>query len=274
MTTSLSLAEWQQRFLQSVQNQSSHAAMSTYCRHATDAHTQDSNQADDMTANALAARLAAYDGNYHQGLQSWLRDIFTNTMQFVGEAYFSQLTRTYVSQQHLTETNLDDYERRFPAFVKTHQQTSPHTHDHAELAYLTDIAELDIQLYRAYYASNRSAFDIASFAALPADAQQQVCFSLADDLHLMTTDAPLYDIWRLHRGEIDNVTATDTPQTIAIHRPQFHVSVLPSDALSQALFDALTAQTPLYALLEMNTDFAPLFNQWIQSGWIVGYVEF
>lgn len=247
------LASWQQQFLQGVQ------AQAAFLHVADNAHEQHS------TTFNLKKRLAAYDGNYHLSLQSWLKKTYIQVFQLVGEDYFSKLAHDFSDQQPLSNNNLHEYGRGFPRFIATQSVMQ-------DLPYLADVAEVDWHISQAYYAKNKSSFDVAAFSQLCETEQQSVTFILTDDLHIMSSNFPIYDIWRLNCGDISQVNILSVGQQIVtIYRKSYQAQVELTSYLEQQLYDSINSHYTFSELLEIDSNFSQLISQWIQAAWIVDF---
>lgn len=252
--TTNALASWQQCFLQGVQAQSSFLHLTDACHELPEA-----------TFN-LKKRLAAYDGNYQLGLQAWLKKTYIQVVQLVGEDFFAKLAHDFSDQQPLSNHNLHDYGRYFPNFIAEQNVME-------DLPYLADVAQVDWYISQAYYSQNRNTFDVARFSQLDEAEQQHISFILADDLHIMASDFPLYEIWQLNRGEIDSLDMHKTRDSscVAIYREGYQASLMLVPALEHQFYQAIQAGNSLSELVEIETEFSELLGKWIQLGWIVSF---
>ncbi len=148
------------------------------------------------------ARINVYRNNTMGTLKNALSQVFPVCELLVGANYFNQLATTHVRHNPSIQRNLDLYGGTFPVTIKglieEHQELE-------KLDYLADVAQLEWLLHQSYYAVDRSPFDMDKFAALDAEQQAQASFILAQDIALMDSEYPVYDIWTGHQAEGNNM---------------------------------------------------------------------
>lgn len=140
------------------------------------------------------AGLAVYRNNYRVGLMDTLAYAYPVLGQLVGEEFFSALAREYVKRHASHSGNLHRYGEAFGDFLDTFEHVQ-------QLPYLADVARLEWQVHRAYYAADGAAPDLAALSAMLPEHWGELRFALADDVALIASPWPVATLWLAHQPD-------------------------------------------------------------------------
>lgn len=216
-------------------------------------------------------RLALYRGNLTAIWQKTLTQAYPAVRELVGAEYFEHLARAYGQAYPAQSGNLAEFGEHLPAYLQTLTELLAYP-------YLTDLAELEWRVHRAYYAAQ---VPVADLPALARYAQQQ-------QLDLMALQIPVQPFVSLHRSEfafasiwlaLQAPAQTDLaelnwrqPEFAAITRIDWQVKLI---QLSQADYAGLIAlqqgqglADACAAALEIAPDFqiATQIQSWFDAG--------
>lgn len=178
-------------------------------------------------------QLSTYRGSVHAGLQKALADIYPAIINGLGEGNFRRLAMDYVNAHPSTSSNLDDYGAYLPAFINQHPALS-------ELAYLKYVARLDWAWHRAFHAEDSAPLNAALLAEGLQQNMENMPLAVAPGCELITSDVPLYDIWRMNRNLIveQQIDLQAGAQSCLVWRLGFEVCVGLADPVDQAIYSA------------------------------------
>ncbi len=156
----------------------------------------DARAADFISASASMTpeqALGVYRASVRESLVAALQAIYPALMRGMGEAPFRRLAVDYVAQAPSRSTSLDDYGASFPAFVQQHPALT-------DYPYLGDLARLDWAWHRVFHAADHTPIPAARLAELVQHDSDALRLHLSPRAALITSDWPLYDIWRMNRA--------------------------------------------------------------------------
>lgn len=214
-------------------------------------------------------RVGVYQNNTIGTLKNTLSSTYPICESLVGTDYFKQLSQHHIKLNPSDDRNLDKYGANFPETLATLIEQRPEL---AELAYLTDVAKLEWIHHQTYFADDRQSFDLEAFAALAPEEQTQVIFKLADDVSIIDSPYPIYDIWDCHEQGIDPEITHQEHNYLLIQRTQWKITTELIDEHYFALLNAINSQKSLIELtsfLEISPiDLATLIEQRIVTGFL------
>jgi len=134
-------------------------------------------------------RLNIYRNNVFGNFNSVLSSIFEVVKMLVGEKYFEQLCDEY-NQKHFSRSgNLDNYGDAFPHFLE--KLKNKH-----KLAFLPDVARLELLYHKAYYCADAKIFDLKKFQKIAPQDFSNLKFELHPSCFLMASEFPVFSIWK------------------------------------------------------------------------------
>lgn len=152
------------------------------------------------------ARLNIYRNNVFGSFNSVLSSIFEAVKKLVGEKYFEQLCDEYNQKNFSKSGNLDNYGDAFPQFLA--KIKSKH-----KLAFLSDVARLELLYHKAYYAADTKNFDLKKFKKIPPEKFSDLEFELHPSCFLMASEFPIFSIWK-------NNIEEDGKKKISLKKPE------------------------------------------------------
>lgn len=143
---------------------------------------------------ATRNRLSIYRNNVQLNRIAALTDAFVNVVQLVGQDYFRALARVYVDRTAAKSANLHDDGADLPAFIR-------HFEPAVDFPYLGDVAEVDWQLHRAYFAADASTVDSTTLSALGPERFAAASIRLVPSVGLARSNRwPIADVLHMHAG--------------------------------------------------------------------------
>ena len=105
------------------------------------------------------ARFAVYRNNVYVGLTTALAQRFPVTRRLVGTDFFAGIARAYAADRKPPSPLIMHYGDDFPDFIAAFPPA-------ASLAYLADVARIEVMWTRAYNAADRVPLEVARLAAI------------------------------------------------------------------------------------------------------------
>lgn len=167
----------------------------------------------DPDGRPAGRRFSVYRNNVTVSLTEALRQAFPAIRKLVGEEFFTAMAQAHLRDHPPTSALMMLYGAAMPAFLERFQPV-------AHLAYLPDIARLELALRRAYHA--------ADAAPLPAEALHSIdpARLMTARLHLAPAVQLVRSRWPVHAIWSANMRGTEAPRTaqaqdVLITRPEF-----------------------------------------------------
>jgi hypothetical protein len=212
------------------------------------------------TLGLSPAGLAVYRNNYRVGLIDTLAYAYPVLGQLVGEEFFRALAREYVKHHASHSGNLHRYGAAFGDFLDEFEHVR-------HLPYLADVARLEWQVHRSYYAANSAAPDLAVLTTMPPEHWGELRFGLADDVAVVASPWPIATLWLAHQPDsgvalpsrLDNsaetALVTRTAGTVTVEHldpaPASFLLALQQGGTLEAATDAALQQDPSFDLQAM-----------------------
>ena len=203
-----------------------------------------------------ATRFAVYRNNVVVSLVAALADTFPFTRELVGRQFFDAMARCFIVAQPPRSPVLTEYGDDFPDFVALFGPARA-------LAYLPDVARLEVARVRAYHAAEADALGTAALAALLADQDRLpgVRLTLQPSFAVVASDHAIVSLWAAHHGEgrLDGVDPA-RPQCALVLRDGDDVLVLPVSVGTGAFVAKLKAGSPLGEAASVGAAREPEFD--------------
>jgi len=158
-------------------------------------------------------RFDVYRNNIAVSLTEALEAGFPVLAKLLGAEFFAAMSGVYLRNHPPTSPLMMHYGATLPAFL---EQFQPVRH----LAYLPDVARLELAIRQAYHAADATAVQPAALQAMPTETLTAARISLAPALRIVRSDWPVHAIWLAN-------TRTGAPspqmqaQDVLITRPQY-----------------------------------------------------
>ena len=179
-------------------------------------------------------RFAVYRNNVLAGLTSALAARFPVVQRLVGEEFFREMARLYVTREPPRSPLLMHYGETFAAFIDGFPPAAP-------IPYLGDIARLETARGRAYHAADAVPIDPTAFAALPPNRLAGMGVTLHPSVAIIASRHPIYSIWYANQ-DMDRYVpiAPWGPEAALVARPDLDVAVQRLPAGGAAFLTALS----------------------------------
>ena len=215
-----------------------------------------------------ARRFDVYRNNVMVSLIGALEQKFPVCRLIVGDDFFRDMARSHVRQARPASPLIFRYGDDLPGFIDGYEPARP-------VAYLGDVARLEVSWMRAYHAADQDALDIAAIAATDPEvlaASRTVKHASAS---LLCSRWPVGSIWEAHQHEPVAKLARSGAETVLVVRPQAEVKVhiLPAGdrAFAVALFAGETlGDAARAASVDEGFDFGRALVGLISLGAIAG----
>jgi hypothetical protein len=170
-------------------------------------------------AAVLTRRFAVHRNNVTASLVNALRSRFPIVEKIVGEDFFAAMARVFVTEHPPRTPVLATYGDAFPGFVATFDPAR-------EVAYLADVARLELARSRAYHAADAAPLGAAQFAARDAAAVSGIRVNLHPSLQVVRSPHPIVTIWAMNSGGQELAPIDDwRGEDALVVRPQLDVEV-------------------------------------------------
>ena len=184
-----------------------------------------------------ASRFGVYRNNIYVGLTTALGQRFPVTQRLVGADFFAGMARAYAADHNPASPMIMDYGDDFPDFIASFSPAGT-------LAYLPDVARIEVAWSRAYHAADSLALDVAQLAALPKEELSDMVIVPHPSSRLVRSDFPAGSIWSAHQSETIAPVSDWRAETVLVVRPamlvEVHVLPLRDAAFAASLLDGTT----------------------------------
>ncbi|TQV87318.1 putative DNA-binding domain-containing protein [Aliikangiella coralliicola] len=239
------------------------------------------------------SRISIYRNNVIGGLESWIRNIYSNTHSLLGDYYFSVLCRCYISEVEPVAKLDNNFAEKLPEYIGQFTQKKIYTLEISaktdktkmkqrlkSLPQLMDVARLDWILQKSYYADKRKTWPQNDFLKLSPKQQAHLTFNLSPDINWLSSAWDLPSLLRLNVEQtlspetdpsIQSVQSKSSRMFLLVERPQIKVKI---KQVSQAEFDLLNLIKQNYSLsdIALQADHLSTFvARLIEHGWIDGF---
>lgn len=213
-------------------------------------------------------RFDVYRNNVTVALIEALQAAFPVLFKLLGGQLFDQLAQSFVRAHPPTSPLMMHYGAEMPAFLT---DFDPLRH----IAYLPDVARLELAMRRSYHAADSPPFDPAQFGNVAPDVLMSATFTFSAAVEFVPSDWPIIDIWRFNTkvgsdkprayAQSALITRSDldpTPHALSTDQAAWVAAVIKGGPLTIAQ-DAACAEDP-------NFDLTPLLTLLIQTNSFCG----
>ena len=163
-------------------------------------------------------RFAVYRNNVVVGLVDAMASRFPVVERVVGTEFFRAMARLYVAAQPPRSPLIFRYGYTFPAFVEGFPPA-------AALAWLADLARLELARGRAYHAADAVPLPAAAFAASAAEDLRRVGVRLHPSVTLISSPFPIVSIWQAHQAGSEPTAPRWMAEAALVARPALAVEL-------------------------------------------------
>ncbi|SIQ60021.1 hypothetical protein SAMN05880590_105334 [Rhizobium sp. RU35A] len=168
------------------------------------------------TADPL--RFAIYRNNVHVSLTMALAQRFPVTQRLVGSDFFTGMARVYAADHKPASPLMMHYGDDFPTFIAAFPPA-------ASVAYLADVARIEVAWSEAYHAADGPPVEIAQLAAIAPERIADLVVIPHFSTRLVRSDFPVGSIWSAHQGETVMPVCEWRAEAVLIVRPEMQVEI-------------------------------------------------
>lgn len=231
--------------------------------------------ATDVRARGIAAerRLQVYRNNLFASLSEVLAAVYPVTRRLVGEAYFEQVARGYITAHPSRSGDVHRYGRRFAGYLGNCPGSDA-------LPYLPDVARLEWGYHRAFHTEQHPSLDSDGLRAVPPEDYPRLRLILQPSTRLLESNYPVLRIWQVNQDDWAGEPAVDLAEggvRLLILRQGVEVAFLPLGAGEYAWLHGLARAMTLFESQQLAVRREPDFDlgaalqrllaQGVFSGW-------
>jgi len=202
-------------------------------------------------------RLQVYRNNAYLILTEHLQKIFPVTTKLVGNSFFRQSAKTFITAQPPTSGDMTFYGENFPNFLKYLPSLSAHP-------YTGDVAMLEWHYYAAGVLPLRPVISPEQFQQELQSNGQIIEMAFQPHVSILKSPYPVLDIWQHIRNDKEDALdklEINQPCYLIIYRNGHEVMLLSVDEAVFAFSDTIktgeTAEKSVDAALRIDPDFQP-----------------
>ncbi|MEX0306683.1 MAG: DUF2063 domain-containing protein [Ruegeria sp.] len=166
----------------------------------------------DSNAHPAGRRFSVYRNNIAVSLTEAMHQAFPVIAKLLGPQNMDGLAGIFLRQHPPSSPLMMFYGEKFPAFLEGMEQLS-------HLAYLPDVARLELALRQAYHAADSHPIDPDALSIPPEDLMQ-ARLALAPSTQVLRSDWPVHAIWLFNTEE--NAPKPEAgAQDVLVTRPEY-----------------------------------------------------
>ena len=151
------------------------------------------------------ARVSIYTNNLREGFLKAPSLGFPVIQRLVGEDYFRQMGRLFLSEYPSRSGNLHHIGAPFAGFLRDQYGATPYS-------YLPDIAELEWACQECLVAPDSTALDLTPLQSIAPERLAGLRFDLHPACRLVSSEFPIVRIWRANQDDRDGTEVIDLDQ--------------------------------------------------------------
>lgn len=206
----------------------------------------------DAKRQPAGRRFSVYRNNVAVSLREALYTGFPVITKLLGTENMDGLAGIFVRAHPPKSPLMMHYGEEFPEFLAGMQQLS-------HLAYLPDVARLELALRRSYHAKDVTPTDTKALTQLSSDELMQAKIELAPSVQVATSRWPIYDIWRFNTQD-DAPKPKHIAQDVLIVRNDFDPTLQILPVGGAAFINALQRGETLVDANDTTTKVLPKFD--------------
>jgi hypothetical protein len=217
------------------------------------------------------ARLNIYRNNVFGNFNGVLQSIYEVVEKLVGSEYFAQICGAYNQKYFSKSGNLDNFGNDFAKFLESKKA-------HHKLAFLADLARLELCYHKSYFADISEKFPLEKFQKLSQKKFFDLKFQLHPSCFLLASKFAVFSIWKnnVEKKSSKKINAAQ-PEFVVIERVLNRVNI---HKISQEefLFLKNISKKTLFETYEKivkitgaEFDIGALVNKFITNGIIINF---
>lgn len=205
-----------------------------------------------QTFNEQHERFAIYQNNVFYSLRAALAELYPTIKKLVGEEFFNGTADAYIRAYPPQQPAMVYFGLDFSDFLSQFKHTQ-------NMAYLSDIASLEVARHKAYHASDVEILDKKKFAGIEATVFERSQLELHPSVQIISSIFPIFTIWQSNLDEAnldeanlaentsdDEEIALNEPQWLIVVRCEYEVRVFNVDHGTYLFYHDLLNQEPVY----------------------------
>jgi len=202
---------------------------------------------------ALSERLKVYRNNIVGSLTDVMLASFPAIEALVGNAFLERMARSFILAHPPRHGCLSFYGEGFAEFIEAFEPAK-------SLAYLPDIARLEIAMNASYYGRDDNALPADTLSKIAPEALADVVLNLRHSIQLLESRYPIHDIRDLAMGIEKDVDIEGGGVCLMIRRPLLDTEIIILEQDEFAMLHALDDGNPLGSAVENVLAAFPDFN--------------
>lgn len=222
-------------------------------------------------ASKISPQLALniYRNNTRGARLKSLEVIYPVCKKILGDKIFYLIGQQYVNEDAEGSSDLNYYGESFNLHLKILLEAGrlPEAY-----CYLTDLAAFEYKIHSAYYATADSVFAFNLFEQ-KINNKQQVYLKISSALGLMSSEYPVYEIWRNNKEQqcVEKIKPIEDKQYLLVYRHAYKPSIAVIDNNEYSIIKAIINNSSLQEIInDTNCDVNNILPVLIANKWIVG----
>lgn len=195
-------------------------------------------------------RMDVYRTTARSAHVSALMDSYPVCRAILGDDYFKQAAELYIVQTPSRSADMNEYGDSFPGFIA---QLYDQREELRDYYYLIDLARLEWEYQKIYFAADAVTFDVEIFQRDCERLGGNTVLALQPCVSLMSSSSRIFEIWDMHRS--DNVrariNAVRSRQHLCIYKKDYAVVVDKIDPGVYALLVSVRLSKSLSEIAEL-----------------------
>jgi len=221
-----------------------------------------------LSDDAKNKRLDIYRNNVFHSLTNATADLYPVIKRLVGEQFFNATAGEYIRQRPPRSAAMVHFGEDFPEFLQAFEHT-------ANLAYLADVARVELAWHQAYHAEDAVALSALEFSAVHPEQLSLAKLLLHPSLRLLESPYPVLQIWNANQDGNQNDEPIDLDSggvTLCSYRPRDDVYLRRLDRATYTLLYTLEQRANLETAMcraeesESASTISEIFAFCIQEG--------
>jgi len=169
-------------------------------------------------------RLEIYRTNVRSLHVSVLMSVYPVCEKILGSDYFKQIAVKYFKQNPSRSVDLNEYGELFADFLQQLSQQRPELTDYP---YLADLAQLEWQIQKVYFAADNVKLDVLEFQKTYANNPGEIKFSLQEGMSILESEFPIAELWEVHQADSETFVSdmVNQHEYLCVFRNEYQVSI-------------------------------------------------
>ena len=191
--------------------------------------------------DAKDKRLDIYRNNVFHSLTNALAELYPVIKRLVGGQFFNATAGEYIRRRPPRSAAMVHFGKDFPEFLQEFEHT-------ANLAYLADVARVELVWHQAYHAEDAVALSASDFSAVHPEQLSLAKLLLHPSVRLLESPFPVLQVWNANQDGNQNGALIDLDSggvTLCAYRPRHDVCLRKLDRATYTLLHTLEQSADL-----------------------------